>query len=73
MNSPDLKSLEEQSCEPSLGYCLTNSCVMDFAQNYGYYVIWIDCGTSVYRFEESGCIGPSWYDYCESPIFEVEN
>lgn len=60
---------EKKLCDPWSGYCFTNSCIMDFAQNYGYFVVWVDCGMNRYRYEASGCIGPSMYDYCTSPIF----
>lgn len=67
----DKKESESKYCDPWLGYCFTNSCIMDFAQNNGYFVVWVDCGTSIYRYQDTGCIGPSIYDYCESPVTEI--
>ncbi len=62
-----------QNCQPWSGFCFTSTCIMDFFQNYGYHVIFIDCGLEQYRFQDTGCIGPSVYDYCDSEIFENEN
>jgi|GEM_PF-4954439 len=65
----NLTSSELNSCGTNIGSCFTDSCIMDFAQNTYYFVVWVDCGTETYRYESTGCIGPSIFDYCVSPIF----
>lgn len=64
------------ACSPSHLWCYADTqtssgyttCVIDYLQNTGYFVIWVDCGNERLRIEETGCIGPSLYGVCTSPL-----